>query len=195
MITKKNFLTVFFLLTVIVVVIPSNIASASVFDWIFRNTADYQSPVFSFAGVDHEIGLNLIGGPASNEQTESVPWQFFNDSAIMALNMRLPDKKAGKFGQKIYHLVSTTAYSSTKDQTDNTPFITAMGTHVRDGVAAANFLPLGTIIKIPEIFGDKVFVVEDRMNKRYDYRLDLWFPTRAAAKEWGIRKVKIEIIS
>ncbi|MDP3731007.1 MAG: 3D domain-containing protein, partial [bacterium] len=68
-------------------------------------------------------------------------------------------------------------------------------THVRDGVVAANFLPLGTIIKIPEIFGDKVFVIEDRMNKRYDYRIDLWFSTRAEAKEWGVRKIKIEIVS
>ena len=32
---------------------------------------------------------------------------------------------------------------------------------------AANFLPLGTQVKIPELFGDKVLVVHDRMNSRY----------------------------
>ena len=32
-----------------------------------------------------------------------------------------------------------TAYSSTPEETDSTPFITASGSHVRNGVAAANF--------------------------------------------------------
>ena len=86
------------------------------------------------------------------------------------------------------------AYSSTPDQTDDTPFITAWGTQVRDGIIAANFLPFGTVVKMPELYGDKMFVVEDRMNRRYDYRIDLWFPTRAEAKEWGLKKIKIEIM-
>ncbi|OGN19382.1 MAG: hypothetical protein A3F25_01565 [Candidatus Yanofskybacteria bacterium RIFCSPHIGHO2_12_FULL_45_19b] len=95
----------------------------------------------------------------------------------------------------VNYTVPASAYSSTPDQTDDTPFITAMGTHVRDGVIAANFLPLGTVIKIPELYGDKTFVVEDRMNKRYQYKIDLWFATRQAAKEFGVKQVKIEIVS
>ncbi len=59
-----------------------------------------------------------------------------------------------------------TAYSSTVDQTDSTPFITANGVHVHDGVVATNALPFGTQIKIPALFGDKVFTVEDRMARR-----------------------------
>ena len=90
--------------------------------------------------------------------------------------------------------VHLTAYSSTFDQTDDTPLITAAGTRVRDGIVAANFLPLYTRIKIPELFGEKVFVVEDRMAKRFQDRVDLWFPDRASAKKFGIKTAEIVVL-
>lgn len=96
-------------------------------------------------------------------------------------------------GKRVYKNVPVTAYSSTPDQTDSTPFITASGTHVRDGVLAANFLPIGTRVKIPEIYGDKIFIVEDRMNARYHVRADIWMETREAAKKWGIKYVTLEV--
>lgn len=179
MITKKGLLIAFLLL-------------ATVFTGSPISTAFADTSFLSFAGISEKTGLSWVNDNGS-EKTNS--GQFLNSSAIMAVNVSLPSKKpVAKSVPKIY-LVSSTAYSSTKDQTDDSPFITAMGTFVRDGVVAANFLPLGTVLRIPEIFGEKTFVVEDRMNKRYDYRLDLWFPTRAAAKEWGLKKIKIEIVS
>mgnify|MGYP001582149052 CR=1 FL=1 len=93
------------------------------------------------------------------------------------------------------YVITATAYSSTVDQTDNTPFITASGTYVRDGIAAANFLPFGTVFRIPDLYGDKIFIVEDRMNKRYWHRVDIWFPERQMAKEFGIKQIRIEIVS
>ena len=39
--------------------------------------------------------------------------------------------------------VWVTAYSSTPEETDDTPRITASGGEVRDGIVAANFLPFG----------------------------------------------------
>lgn len=96
-------------------------------------------------------------------------------------------------GKKVFQKVPVTAYSSTPDQTDSTPFITASGTRVRDGVLAANFLPIGTRVKIPEIYGDKVFIVEDRMNARYFKRADIWMETRAEAKKWGVKYVTLEV--
>lgn len=96
-------------------------------------------------------------------------------------------------GKKIYKNVPVTAYSSTPDQTDSTPFITASGTHVRDGVFAANFLPIGTRVKIPEVYGDKIFIVEDRMNARYRVHGDIWMETRQEAKTWGIKYVTLEV--
>ncbi|MFH1610517.1 MAG: hypothetical protein ABIA91_01375 [Patescibacteria group bacterium] len=94
---------------------------------------------------------------------------------------------------KMVRYTTITAYSSTVDQCDSTPFITANGTFVHDGIVAANFLPFGTKIKIPELFGDKVFSVEDRMNSKYHYRVDIWMTTREAAKQLGVKYVKIEV--
>lgn len=93
------------------------------------------------------------------------------------------------------YVVTATAYSSSVDETDDTPFITARGTYVRDGIIATNFLPFGTAVKIPDLFGDKIFVVEDRMNRRYTDRIDLWFPSKSSALRFGVRTVSIEIVS
>lgn len=90
--------------------------------------------------------------------------------------------------------VWVTAYSSTPDQTDNTPFITASGKAVRDGIIAANFLPFGTKIKIPKFFGDKVFTVEDRMHRRKSNFIDIWMPTREHANRFGIGSAEIIVI-
>lgn len=93
--------------------------------------------------------------------------------------------------------VTVTAYSSTPDQTDATPCITANGfdvcAHGIEDVIAANFLPLGTQVKMPGYFGDQVFTVRDRMNRRYGDRVDVWMTSRAKAKEFGKRTLKIEV--
>ncbi len=88
-----------------------------------------------------------------------------------------------------------TAYTSTPDQTDDTPFIAATGKRVHDGMIAANGLPFGTKIKIPSIYGNKIFVVEDRMNSRYGFgRFDVWLDTtRAEARKFGVKRVEVEI--
>ncbi|MDO8743093.1 MAG: hypothetical protein Q7J30_00835 [Candidatus Azambacteria bacterium] len=87
-----------------------------------------------------------------------------------------------------------TAYSSTPDQTDSTPFITASNTRTRDGVIAANFLAFGTKVKIPGIFGDKVFTVEDRMAKKHSGKIDIWFAERYLAKNFGVKTADVIIL-
>lgn len=88
-----------------------------------------------------------------------------------------------------------TAYTSTPGQTDDTPFIAATGLRVHDGMIAANWLPFGTIVKIPALYGDKKFIVEDRMNARYGYgRLDIWLDTtRSEARKFGVKRVEVEV--
>ena len=88
--------------------------------------------------------------------------------------------------------VLATAYSSTVDQCDSTPFITANGTHVHDGTLAANFLKFGTKVRFPSLYGDKIFTVEDRM--RSNTKVDLWFPTRQEAINFGARVIEMEIL-
>jgi 3D (Asp-Asp-Asp) domain-containing protein len=90
-------------------------------------------------------------------------------------------------------IVPATSYNSLPGQTDSTPDITASGTHTRWGVVAANFLPIGTRIKIPELYGDQIFIIEDRMNARYWTRIDIWMENYQDSVEFGIRNVKIEV--
>jgi len=92
-------------------------------------------------------------------------------------------------------LVIVTGYSSTEDQTDSEPFITAAGTIVREGVVANNVLPFGTKIKLPGLYGDKIFVVEDRMSwEKGKYQIDIWFPDYWQALNFGAKRTYIEIL-
>lgn len=108
------------------------------------------------------------------------------EGRLFSPNVDLPDKKL---------TAVITAYTSTVDQCDDDPFIAASGKHVYDGMIAANFLPLGTKIKIPALYGDKVFTVDDRMNARYGYgRMDIWLDTtKAEARKFGVKRVEVEI--
>lgn len=91
--------------------------------------------------------------------------------------------------------VVVTAYSSTVFQTDDTPFITASGSYVTEGIVANNMLPFGTKVMIPELYGNKIFVVKDRMNlKKGFYHVDIWFPEYKQAKDFGAKITYIEII-
>lgn len=87
-----------------------------------------------------------------------------------------------------------TAYSSSVDETDSTPFLTANGTSVRDGIVATNLLPLGTKITIPALFGDKVFTVEDRMNRRFQKSIDIWMTTKAKAIYFGLHYADVVVL-
>lgn len=89
--------------------------------------------------------------------------------------------------------IPVTAYNSLPNQTDSTPFHTADNTHVRDGLIAANFLPLGTRVKFPELYGDKEFIVKDRMNPRYHYKADIWMENYSDAIDFGLNYTTIEI--
>ena len=91
--------------------------------------------------------------------------------------------------------VVITAYSSSPRETDDTPFITAAGTWVRDGIVANNMYPLGTKVRFPEIYGDKVFVIEDRMHwRKSSYQFDIWMDSYEKAKGFGAKIVEAEIL-
>ena len=91
-----------------------------------------------------------------------------------------------------------TAYNSEAAQTDASPCITANGYNVcKSGVEdtiAANFLEFGTTVQIPELFGDRVFVVRDRMNKRHADRVDVWMKDRSDAIHFGVKTAKIQVV-
>lgn len=91
-----------------------------------------------------------------------------------------------------------TAYNSEVAQTDDTPCITANGfnvcEHGIEDTIAANFLPMGTKVRIPDLFGDRIFIVRDRMNARYPDRVDIWMKHRTDAINFGVKVAKIEVL-
>lgn len=163
------------LVAVMFSIVSANQANAGFFD---------NSSTWSFESVYQSIqGMSLKDEPS-----------LIQANAVKSVSSPATSKSKTKATVKTY-VVSASAYSSSVDETDDTPFITAKGTYVRDGIVATNFLPFGTAIKIPEIYGDKIFVVEDRMNRRYVTNVDIWFPSKELAKQFGRKTVTIEVIS
>lgn len=113
----------------------------------------------------------------------------------------LPENKnkPAKPVERIYsdwHII--TAYNSEVGQTDDSPCTTANGfnvcIHGKEDTIAANFLSFGSKVRIPDLFGDRVFIVRDRMNSRFHDRLDVWMINKMDAKKFGVRLAKIEVI-
>jgi len=117
---------------------------------------------------------------------------YIVDSQPIDIDAYLREYFVNKVPQKTIY-VNVSAYTSTKNQTDGSPYVTAVGTPVRDGIVAANFLPIGTVVRIPDKFGDKLFVVEDRMNERFSFQVDVWMADHGEAKKFGMQFLKLEI--
>ena len=92
--------------------------------------------------------------------------------------------------------VVVTGYSSCVEETDENPFVTASGSGVKDGIVANNLLPFGTTVRLPEVFGEKTFIVEDRMNRRKGYyHVDIWFPSKELALNFGAKITEMEVVN
>jgi len=131
--------------------------------------------------------------PQPKEQKPDFSPSISQGNTVLALS-QIPEEKEQKEKTRKINVVIT-AYSSTVDQTDSTPFTTAAGTKVERGVVANNALPFGTEIKIPELYGEETFTVEDRLNwKKSNYHVDIWFPSREKAIEFGRKHTYIEVL-
>jgi len=128
---------------------------------------------------------------ASNQPLIYIEKDYFLLPAIQGNSLRPVDQPM--LNENIVEVVIT-GYSSTVWQTDDTPFITAAGTSVRNGVVAANFLPFGAKIRIPEIYGERTFIVEDRMHPRKHFQIDIWFENYWQAKDFGIKQTYVEVL-
>ncbi len=138
---------------------------------------------------------------ASETKTAQLNGEYINNATTTpedpGINNNLPENNDLKILKSGYYTI--TAYNSVGNQTDGSPCITASGFNlckhgVEDSVAT-NFLPFGTRVRIPDIFGDQVFIVRDRMNARFQDRLDVWMIDGKVAKKFGIRVAKIEILA
>ena len=85
-----------------------------------------------------------------------------------------------------------TGYSSTFEETDSTPYITASNKVVGQGIIACpiNF-PFGTMVLIK----NKEYRCEDRMAYRFRNgdHFDIWFSSKKEAKEFGRQKLIVSI--
>jgi 3D (Asp-Asp-Asp) domain-containing protein len=144
--------------------------------------------LFGFAAIPASAGTTIAATLSGNKatalevaamQNQSLPYGTFPEADLR--------------GPSYTVTVQATAYNSVPWQTDDTPFTTASNTQTRFGVIAANFLPFGTRVRIPEVFGDQIFIVEDRMNPRYTKRIDIWMEEIPDAREFGLKTVTIEV--
>lgn len=127
--------------------------------------------------------------PGSSNQSQKVNKEANEDIKFIATN-------TPKILRSSVHVI--TAYNSEVGQTDNDPCTTANGfnlcKHNQEDSIAANFLKFGTKVKIPELFGDRVFIVRDRMNKKHPNRVDVWMKEHDDAIHFGKRTATIQVI-
>ena len=140
--------------------------------------------------------MPALASEYSEDMDNGVEIIYVNENAEMIINNTLPENNDWEVKSTSYH--SVTAYNSEVSQCDGDPCTTANGfnlcEHGIEDSVAANFLPFGAKIRIPDLFDDRIFVVRDRMNSRYPDYIDVWMLSKAEARKLGVKIAKIEIL-
>lgn len=159
----------------------------------FVNALVMLSLVFDFLICPNPVFSANIG---DNVEIDNVVSYLYDTKLKGETTKSFPTTKDLK-AVKSFHIYMT-AYNSEVGQCDDTPCITANGfdvcKHNSEDTIATNILPFGTKLRIPEYFGDRVFVVRDRMNSRYTYRMDIWMKDKTEARKFGLKYAEIEIL-
>jgi len=136
----------------------------------------------------------LDGNNALENAQEAIKQQTDKENPVF-IN-KLPKNNNLEVKRSDYRVI--TAYNSEIGQCDNSPCITANGfnvcEHGVEDVVAANFLPFGAKVRLPELFGERIFVVRDRMNARFPDRIDVWMVEKNQAKHFGVKYAKVEML-
>lgn len=158
------------------------------------------APHISLAAEVMTMSDKALNAPAITDHPtiEQLRWQTTADEQMNFTNKTsLPIINEAK--PRLVVTMAITAYTSRIGETDNAPCITASGLNVCErnieDIVATNFnyLPFGTYVKIPQLFGNRVFMVHDRMNRRYTKTVDVWFKELADAKNFGRQWARVEI--
>ena len=89
-------------------------------------------------------------------------------------------------------LALVTAYNATVEQCDDTPFITASGERVREGIVACPIrFPFGSLIEID----DKIYECQDRMGFAHQNanKFDIFMWSLSDARTWGSQWKNVNI--
>lgn len=147
--------------------IPSTIPEKEIkvnnpFDADIKGSASTKA-VIGGAGVT-ALGTGIV---ANKDEIKKKSDNLFSNKFYYS-KPSLKDKGIDKVNLGESKPVEISAYSPTKDQTDDNPKEMASGKKIYEGAIATGdrTIPFGTQIYIPEL--DRVFVVEDRLNKRYE---------------------------
>lgn len=146
--------------------------------------------------IPHQIQpiTSLVGYPALS--MENISWHTSSSRRVeYEPDSRQRDRDFDARTPVRVHNLEVSAYTSRARETDSTPFITATGRRVRWGIVASNKFPLGTQLRLPDLFGPEIFVVEDCMNERYKHRVDVWMPQLRPAIKFGVQKmIRVEVV-
>ncbi len=159
-----------------------------------KNEVSYSNSTSSSIGIDYSKNQEIKPLADKPEAVPVVKSQEETSNKDEKKTTESKNKPVVAYTKKI----TMTAYTSEVAQCDASPCITANGFNVcKHGIedtVAANFLPFGTQVRIPELFGDRVFTVRDRMNKRYQSRVDVWMIHKDNAIDFGVKYATIEVL-
>jgi len=158
-----------------------------------------------------QVNEGIASGRQSSEEMKGLPQQGRNYLIPFQSFMETPKKSLWKkslpyalvslllvpaYGHARWEIhVTVTAYTSSIQETDSTPFTTASNKRVRKGFIAVSrdlltLIPLGTKVYVNTGLEeyDGWYKVEDVMHKRKRNWIDIWFSDLRSALEFGIRK-------
>jgi len=196
-VTKKEKLLIFIVGTIFLLdftLFPAPVQAAPKQDIESKNTEEALRAVILDAR-EFTKAININKNQTIKEQIIKENLLNYAPSAEEILVEKI-NKEKYKVSWSDYRTI--TAYNSDPRQTDDTPCITANNfnvcEHGIEDTVAANFLKFNTKIRIPDLFGDRIFIVRDRMNKRYPDRLDIWMLDQDEAWKFGRRTARIEVL-
>lgn len=112
-------------------------------------------------------------------------------------------------------VLRATGYNSMVSQTNSQPFVTATGARTQWGVIAVSRdllggeIPYGSLVRLRDLgsyhgaggygayqplLDQTLFMVEDTMHARKRQQVDLWFEHLHEARQWGVRRVEVEVV-
>jgi 3D (Asp-Asp-Asp) domain-containing protein len=153
--------------------------------------------VFMFLWMGYRAGVQASLAPGIAQDVK-MAGQYVKTAGQ---DIKKAEEKVARVGKKIAGIVrEVTAYNvGAREQTDDDPCIGASGQNLCElverevKVCAANFVPLGTILRIE---GYGMCVVLDRTHRRFAHRVDVAMRDNEIeeARQFGLQKRAVEAV-
>lgn len=164
-------------------VVPLTPAEEDVLDWVIESETQPLAPLVSDQVAKAGLALDAkTGGSPSGSKDLSV--RYFNGRPVRPART-----------------ITMTVTAYTPDEfccAGSADGITASLHHVTTNghalvAADSRVLPLGSMITVPGYDSNNIVPVLDRGGKIKGNRLDVLFPDRPTAKQWGVKKLKVTV--